>query len=186
MLEPTPTFPSLSTPLSSSRRSDHGCREPGPSHEPRRRDQALRRRRPLAVSEVSVTKASHVAGAVPSAPPAVLVVNDRENQRVAIRSMLAPLDVVIVEVDSGRAALRAVFDRMFAVVLMDVQMPEIDGYETADLIRQRPRSSKTPIIFVTAHASDEIGARAAYATGAVDFLFTPVVPDVLRAKVSVF
>src|SRR5579859_3174236 len=117
---------------------------------------------------------------------AVLVVNDREGQRVAIRSMLTSLDVVIVEADSGRAALRAALNQRFAVVLMHVRMPDMDGYETADLIRRRPESSKTPIIFVTAYASEDIETTAAYAIGAVDFLFTPVVADVLRAKVAVF
>jgi diguanylate cyclase (GGDEF)-like protein/PAS domain S-box-containing protein len=72
------------------------------------------------------------------------------------------------------------------VILMDVRMPHMDGYETADLIRSLPRSSRTPIIFITAHASGDIETVSAYAIGAVDFLFTPLVPDVLRAKVSVF
>jgi diguanylate cyclase (GGDEF)-like protein/PAS domain S-box-containing protein len=124
-----------------------------------------------------------------SAPrrPAVLVVNDRVNQRVAMRSMLVLLNVEVVEADSGRAALRAVLGQDFAVILMDVRMPSVDGYETADLIRQRDQSSRTPIIFVTAFGrEDHPQTVAAYASGAVDFLFTPVVPDVLRAKVSVF
>jgi diguanylate cyclase (GGDEF)-like protein/PAS domain S-box-containing protein len=125
-------------------------------------------------------------GSVPR-PPAVLVVNDRVNQRVAMRSMLVVLNVEVVEADSGRAALREVLGQDFAVILMDVRMPGIDGYETADLIRQRDRSSRTPIIFVTAFGRDDHPQTvAAYTSGAVDFLFTPVVPDVLRAKVSVF
>jgi diguanylate cyclase (GGDEF)-like protein/PAS domain S-box-containing protein len=118
--------------------------------------------------------------------PAVLVVNDRGNQRVAIRSMLTSLGVAVIEADSGRAALRAVFEQTFAVILMDVRMPEMDGYETADLIWQRPQSSRTPIIFITAYAPDDVDTVAAYTRGAVDFLFTPLVADVLRAKVSVF
>jgi len=131
-----------------------------------------------------VADSVEVVGVTP-APP-VLVVNDRKNQRVAIRSMLLSLGVTVVEADSGRAALRAVFDRTFALILMDVRMPIMDGYETADLIRQRPQSSRTPIIFVTAYGRDDTETVAAYANGAVDFLFTPLVPDVLRAKVSVF
>jgi diguanylate cyclase (GGDEF)-like protein/PAS domain S-box-containing protein len=127
-----------------------------------------------------------VNGSAPR-PPAVLVVNDRVNQRMAMRSMLVALSVEVVEADSGRAALRAVLEQDFAVILMDVRMPGIDGYETADLIRQRDQSSRTPIIFVTAFGRDDHPETvAAYTSGAVDFLFTPVVPDVLRAKVSVF
>src|ERR1019366_5593568 len=118
--------------------------------------------------------------------PAVLVVNDREGQRVAIRAILDSLGVVVVEADSGEAALRAVLRQTFALILMDVRMPIMDGYETAKLIRQRLESSRTPIIFVTAHAREDTETLTAYASGAVDFIFTPVVPAVLRAKVSVF
>src|ERR1700734_3538767 len=89
-----------------------------------------------------------------SPPPAGLVVNARLSQRVAIRAMLSSLDVVVAEADSGRAALRAVLSRRFAVILMDVRMPSMDGYETADLIRQRSESSGTPIIFLTAFGGE--------------------------------
>ena len=117
--------------------------------------------------------------------PSVLVVNDRMSQRVAIRAMLAPLDVVVVEAESGRAALRAVLRHRFAVILMDVRMPSMDGYETAGLIRQRSDSSQTPIIFITAFGRDDDRAsQAAYESGAIDFIVSPVVPEVLRAKVS--
>ena len=119
-------------------------------------------------------------------PPAILLVNDREAQRLATRAMLAPLGLVVVEADSGRAALRAVLHQTFALILMDVRMPGMDGYETASLIRERHESSKTPIIFVTAFGRDDTGTLTAYASGAVDFVFTPVLPEVLRAKVSVF
>jgi diguanylate cyclase (GGDEF)-like protein/PAS domain S-box-containing protein len=119
-------------------------------------------------------------------PPAVLVVNDRQAQRVAIRSMLGSLGLEVVEADSGRAALRAVLRGTFALILMDVRMPTMDGYETANLIRQRRETSRTPIIFVTAFGREDTETVAAYNSGAVDFIFTPVVPDVLRAKVSVF
>jgi diguanylate cyclase (GGDEF)-like protein/PAS domain S-box-containing protein len=119
-------------------------------------------------------------------PPAILLVNDREPQRLATRAMLAPLGVVVVEADSGRAALRAVLHQTFALILMDVRMPGMDGYETASLIRERRESSKTPIIFVTAFGRDDTETLTAYASGAVDFVFTPVLPEVLRAKVSVF
>jgi diguanylate cyclase (GGDEF)-like protein/PAS domain S-box-containing protein len=118
--------------------------------------------------------------------PSVLVINDRENQRVMIDVMLAPLGLDIVAVDSGQAGLRAVLHETFALILMDVRMPTMDGFETAALIRQRPQSSRTPIIFVTAHSREDEQVLTAYTSGAVDFVFTPIVPDVLRAKVSVW
>jgi diguanylate cyclase (GGDEF)-like protein/PAS domain S-box-containing protein len=118
--------------------------------------------------------------------PSVLVVNDTESQRVAIDVMLAPLDVEVVAVDSGRAGLRAVLGQTFALILMDVRMPTMDGFETATLIRQRPQSSRTPIIFVTAHSRDDAQIVEAYTSGAVDFVVTPIVPNLLRAKVSVW
>jgi putative two-component system response regulator len=119
-------------------------------------------------------------------PAAVLVVDDSLGKRLAVRSMLAPLGHSIVEADSGRAALRAVMQQTFAVILMDVRMPILDGYETARLIRRRSESERTPIIFLTAFGRDEGEKVSAYAQGAVDFIFTPVLGDVLRAKVSAF
>jgi diguanylate cyclase (GGDEF)-like protein/PAS domain S-box-containing protein len=119
-------------------------------------------------------------------PPAVLLVTDRERQRVAIRSILAALDVVFVEADSGTAALTAALRQTFALILMDAQMPGMDGYETAKLIRQRRETGRTPIIFITAGAPGDTATSAAYDSGAVDFVFTPIVPGDLRAKVSVF
>src|SRR5204862_148558 len=87
---------------------------------------------------------------------------------------------------SGQEALALVLARDFAVILMDVDMPSLGGIEAARMIRSRDRSRHTPIIFVTGHAHDEVGVARGYALGAVDFLFKPVVPEVLRAKVSVF
>jgi PAS domain S-box-containing protein len=118
--------------------------------------------------------------------PSVLVINDSENQRVAIEVMLAPLDIEVVAVNSGRAGLRAVLHRTFALILMDVRMPIMDGFETATLIRRRRQSSRTPIIFVTTHSREDAQILAAYTSGAVDFVLTPIVPNVLRAKVSVW
>ena len=118
--------------------------------------------------------------------PSVLVINDKENQRVAIDAMLAPLDVDIVSVNSGRGGLRACLRQTFALILMDVRMPTMDGFETATLIRRRPESSRTPVIFMTAHSREDVQILAAYTSGAVDFMVTPIVPNVLRAKVSVW
>src|ERR1039458_8647813 len=117
-------------------------------------------------------------------PAAVLVVNDREGQRVAIRAMLASLGLVVVEADSGRAALRAVLRQTFALILMDVRMPSMDGYETAKLIRQRSQTASTPIIFVTAFGREDTETLTASASGAVDFIFTPVLAAGRRGKGS--
>jgi signal transduction histidine kinase/DNA-binding response OmpR family regulator len=122
----------------------------------------------------------------PSAtPPAVLVVDDNGAQRAALTVVLAELGVPVVEADSGRDALRHLLRQPFAVILLDVNMPGLDGFETARLIRQRPSSEHTPIIFVTAHEDDTYAVRG-YSLGAVDYILSPVQPDVLRAKVSVF
>ena len=121
-----------------------------------------------------------------STSPAVLLVDDNASKRVAVQAMLSPLGYDVVEADSGRAALRAVLGRAFAVILMDVRMPTMDGYETARLIRDRIQSELTPIIFLTAFGQDETESDSAYASGAVDFIFSPVRGDVLRAKVSAF
>jgi diguanylate cyclase (GGDEF)-like protein len=117
---------------------------------------------------------------------AILVVDDNAAKRVALRAVLAPLGHAIMEAASGRAALRCVIAQDFAVILLDVRMPGMDGFETAALIRTRLRSELTPIIFVTAFGSDEIENADLYAQGAVDFMFAPVPPAELRAKVSVF
>ena len=115
----------------------------------------------------------------------ILVVDDNAGKRLALKAVLSPLGYSIVEADSGTAALRCVMAQDFAVILLDVRMPIMDGFETAAHIRQRRQSEMTPIIFITAHGSDEIDTDL-YAEGAVDFIFAPVPPHELRAKVSVF
>lgn len=120
------------------------------------------------------------------APICVLVVDDDRTKRLALTAALSPLGVAVVEAESGVAALRCVTARDFAVILLDVRMPMMDGFETAALIRQRERSEMTPIIFITASTSDEMVDKDRYAEGAVDFIFAPVNPSELRAKVSVF
>ncbi len=115
----------------------------------------------------------------------ILVVDDNEAKRLAMRAVLAPLGYAIVEADSGLAGLRCLMAQDFAVILLDVRMPVMDGFETAALIRLRPQSEMTPIIFITAHEADEITTDR-YAEGAVDFIAAPINPDELRAKISVF
>jgi len=116
----------------------------------------------------------------------ILLVDDDATKRFALRAILAPLEENVVEASSGADALRQLLRNEFAVVLLDVRMPIMDGFETAQLIRQRPRSELTPIIFVTALDQAETNMGRGYDLGAVDFVFAPVVPAILRAKVSVF
>jgi two-component system, sensor histidine kinase and response regulator len=116
----------------------------------------------------------------------ILVVDDDSTKRFALKTVLAPLRENVVEASSGADALRQLLRQEFAAVLLDVRMPLMDGFETAQLIRQRPRSELTPIIFVTALAEAETDMGRGYDLGAVDFVFAPVVPAILRAKVAVF
>jgi two-component system sensor histidine kinase/response regulator len=116
----------------------------------------------------------------------VLVVDDDATKRFALKATLAPLEQNVIEAASGADALRQLLRQDFAVVLLDVRMPVMDGFETAQLIRQRPRSELTPIIFVTALDQAETDMGRGYDLGAVDFVFAPVVPVILRAKVAVF
>ncbi len=116
----------------------------------------------------------------------ILVVDDDPANLAAIEATLEDLGRELVLVDSGRAALRALLQRDFALILLDVRMPGLDGFETARLIRSRPRSRHVPIIFVSAYPQEDAEILHGYRLGAVDFLFKPIVPEVLRAKVSVF
>jgi signal transduction histidine kinase len=116
----------------------------------------------------------------------ILIVDDDSTKRFALKTILAPLGEHVVEASSGADALRQLLREEFAVLLLDVRMPMMDGFETAQLIRQRPRSELTPIIFVTALDQAETDMGRGYDLGAVDFVFAPVVPAILRAKVAVF
>jgi signal transduction histidine kinase len=116
----------------------------------------------------------------------ILVVDDNPANVVAIEAALGELGARVARAHSGSEALRILLERDFALILLDVKMPTMDGFETARMIRARKRSSHTPIIFVTAHGRDDREVQSAYALGAVDFLFKPVVPEVLRAKATVF
>src|SRR6195256_3694194 len=116
----------------------------------------------------------------------ILIVDDDSTKRFALKAILARLGENVGEASSGADGLRQLLRQEFAVVLLDVRMPLMDGFETAQLIRQRPRSELTPIIFVTALDQAETDMGRGYDLGAVDFVFAPVVPAILRAKVSVF
>src|ERR1051325_4400821 len=115
----------------------------------------------------------------------ILVGDDLPEKLLVFRTILEDLDQNLVMVRSGSEALGEVLRREFAVILLDVNMPDIDGLETATLIRRYKRSAHTPIIFITAYA-DEMQTARGYSLGAVDYILSPVVPDVLRSKVRVF
>jgi PAS domain S-box-containing protein len=116
----------------------------------------------------------------------ILLVDDRPENLVALEATLAPLDCELVTATSGAEALRHLLDGDFAVILLDVQMPELDGFETARYIKQRERTRDIPIIFVTAISKEREHVFRGYEAGAVDYLFKPYDPELLRSKVAVF
>jgi signal transduction histidine kinase len=116
----------------------------------------------------------------------VLIVDDEPKNLLALEALLEPLGQNLLRAQSGEAALRMVLKHNPAVILLDVRMPGMDGFETARMIRGRGRSRHTPIIFLTGVAKEMESAFRGYEVGAVDFLMKPIVPEVLRSKVSVF
>jgi signal transduction histidine kinase len=115
----------------------------------------------------------------------ILMVDDKPENIVALEAVLDDLGEELIKANSGKEALRACLEHDFAVILLDVKMPDMDGFETAAMIRERDRSRDTPIIFLTALKSEEHLFRGYY-MGAVDYLYKPIVPEVLRSKVTVF
>src|SRR3954447_23420382 len=115
----------------------------------------------------------------------ILLVDDKPERVLALEAVLEHLNQNIVRAFSGREALRALLNDEFAVILLDVNMPGMDGFETAGLIRQRKSSEHIPIIFITSYGDDLHIARG-YEIGAVDYIQAPVIPSVLRTKVAVF
>jgi signal transduction histidine kinase len=120
------------------------------------------------------------------AAPSVLVVDDVDANIVAIEALLSNLDCEVVTASSGNAALIELLRRDFACVLLDVQMPEMDGFEVAKLARSNPRGREVPIIFVTAMLETAENIYAGYSSGAVDVLFKPIEPQILLSKVRIF
>ena len=116
----------------------------------------------------------------------ILLVDDRPENLVALEAVLEPLGHTLVRANSGAEALKQVLLHDFAVILLDVQMPEMNGFEAAQLIKARERSRHVPIIFLTAISKEEEYVFQGYEAGAVDYLFKPFNPEVLRSKVSVF
>jgi signal transduction histidine kinase len=116
----------------------------------------------------------------------VLLVDDHEENLLALEAILVDPLYNLVRASSGNAALREVLKRDFALILLDVHMPDLDGYETAELIRTRERSRETPIIFLTANYRTDAHVFRGYSVGAVDYLFKPFSPEILQSKVAVF
>ena len=118
--------------------------------------------------------------------PCVLLVDDRPENLLALEAVLAPLPCRTVSVTSGQEALRRLLHEEFAVILLDVQMPDLDGFETAEYIKRRQKTRTIPIIFVTAISKERHHVFRGYESGAVDYIFKPYDPGLLRAKVQVF
>ena len=116
----------------------------------------------------------------------ILLVDDRPENLLALEAILEPLEQNLLYAHSGEEALRQLLQHDVAIILLDVQMPLLDGFETAKLIKQRERTKYIPIIFVTAISKDEEHVFRGYSAGAVDYVFKPFSPDVLRSKVAVF
>jgi signal transduction histidine kinase len=116
----------------------------------------------------------------------ILLVDDHEENLLALEAILVDPSFNLVRAASGRAALKEVLRREFALILLDVAMPDLDGYETAELIRSRERSRQTPIIFLTANYRSDAQVFRGYSVGAVDYIFKPFSAEILRSKVAVF
>src|SRR5258706_13883922 len=112
----------------------------------------------------------------------IRLVDDRVENLIALEAALEDVGGVVIRARSGKEALRELLTREFVVILLDVNMPEMSGFETAALIRQRRKTAHTPIIFVTAAMSSETQPAPGYALGAVDYLFTPLEPEILPRK----
>ncbi len=130
--------------------------------------------------------AAGAGGANPGARANILLVDDRPENLLALEALLEPLDANTVRANSGDEALKRILAQDFAVILLDVQMPGLNGFETAKLIKAREKSRFIPIIFLTAISKDEQFVFEGYSVGAVDYMFKPFPPDVLRSKVAVF
>lgn len=122
----------------------------------------------------------------PPPPVEILIVDDRPENLLALEAILEPLGQIIVRADSGDEALRMLLSHNVAMILLDVQMPGINGFETARLIKSRERTKFVPIIFLTAISKDEEYVFEGYSVGAVDYMSKPFQPDILRSKVNVF
>jgi signal transduction histidine kinase len=135
------------------------------------------------VADAALTPDGHADG---MSKAKILVVDDEPKSLYALQELLSALDQNLMIAQSGEEALKLALKHDFAVILLDVRMPGIDGFETAKMIRGRERSRQTPIIFLTAQADEMNSMFRGYAVGAVDYLMKPVVPEVLKSKVAIF
>jgi response regulator RpfG family c-di-GMP phosphodiesterase len=119
-------------------------------------------------------------------PVNVLVVDDSADSLLALEALLGGLDRTILKASSGEQALKYLLQEDIGVILLDVKMAGLDGFETAAIIRENKRTRELPIIFMTAFSKDEADVARGYAVGAADYLFKPVVPEILRSKVNCF
>lgn len=116
----------------------------------------------------------------------ILLVDDDAKSLIATEVVLSELKQNTIKAKSGKEALRLVLENEFAVILLDVKLPDMDGFQIAEFIRRHKKSRDTPIIFMTAYGRDEIMISRGYSLGAVDYIFKPIIPEILRAKVAVF
>ena len=116
----------------------------------------------------------------------ILLVDDRRENLLALEGILRSLDQNLIQATSGAEALKYLLRNEAAVILLDVEMPQMDGFQTAALIRERDKSRHTPIIFLTAISKSDVHVSHGYSMGGVDYIFKPFAPDVLKSKVSAF
>ncbi len=121
-----------------------------------------------------------------TAIPQILVVDDRPENLIVIESVLENLNIEILKASSGAQALELMLNHTFSLVILDVQMPEMDGFEVVDLMKRREKTRNIPVIFVTAISKEKWSVYKGYEVGAVDYLFKPIEPVILRSKVKVF
>jgi signal transduction histidine kinase len=140
---------------------------------------------PLMREEADIDTGIDIPASVDIAPVNILLVDDQPGRLLTYRAILEPLGERLVEASSGTEALQRLMDEEFAVILLDVNMPGMDGFETASLIHQHPRFERTPIIFVTAVNVTDMDRLRGYKLGAVDYVMVPIIPEILRGKVLV-
>jgi len=137
--------------------------------------------------QTQLSSPTYAISTMPPHPKAnILLVDDQVKNLLALEAVLSSLQQNLVRASSGQEALRHLLDREFAVILLDVQMPDMDGFETAELIRTRPKNQSIPIIFITAFSKNDGLIFKGYDAGAIDYLFKPIVPEILRSKVALF